>query len=57
MGMHEEIEKQADEAYLDFMRRWNSMNPADLRDAGPPSPIEIWHHAWREALQSASKRE
>lgn len=47
---HQKIERQADEAYAEFMRQWSR---AIRADAGEPTHVEVWHHAWRAALAAA----
>ena len=47
---HNKIERDADEAYITFWKRWHSVNPSELRDIGEPTSIEVWHHSWRAAI-------
>lgn len=56
MTTHEQIEKQADEAFSAFWKRWQSMPASHLVDAGLPTSIEVWHHAWRTALGVAQEQ-
>ena len=51
---HQKIERQADEAYAEFMRQWSR---AIRADAGEPTHVEVWHHAWRAALAAAPAQE
>lgn len=42
---------ESSEAFSKFWKGWHSMAPVELRDAGEPTAIEIWSHAWQEAVR------
>lgn len=50
MDEHHRIEREADEAFVAFRKKW----PAD--DAGDPTGAELWHHAWRAATAAERER-
>lgn len=50
MDEHHRIEREADEAFATFRKKW----PVD--DAGDPTGIELWHHAWRAAVATERER-
>lgn len=42
-----------DEAYKNFRRDWALMD-GGRHDCGEPTDREIWHHAWRAAINLAA---
>lgn len=50
MDEHHRIEREADEAFAAFRRKW----PVDA--AGEPTGVELWHHAWRSSLAAERER-
>ena len=51
-----QVERDADEAFSIFWKRWHSVCPAELRDIGEPTQIEVWHHAWRASMIAERER-
>lgn len=51
MDDNHKIEREADEAFAAFRKKW----PTD-DDAGDPTGAEIWHHAWRASMAAERDR-
>jgi len=47
------IERLADESFAEFKSKWTSVKNWQS-EIGEPLPIEIWHHAFRAGIASAS---
>lgn len=50
MDEHHRIEREADEAFAAFRKKWPG------NDAGDPTCVELWHHAWRAAVAAERER-
>ena len=50
MDEHHRIEREADEAFAAFRKKWPG------NDAGDPTCVELWHHAWRAAMAAERER-